>query len=171
MKAGLPIVLACVLAACSRDVRSLELADVDLSDMKVVQEIRHDLPPEDQPVFSTFVIKHVATSSSFCGETLVDSSGREPRTIGEALALTVLREERDRRERLAAERPLSATEQARRERDSLVGQREALLARRTFLLSTRGPAAEQLPEWESIAARMAEIDSRLGAPRSAPAAR
>lgn len=169
MKAVPPVIFVCALAACSQDVRSLELADVDLSDMEVVQEIRHSLPPEDRPVFSTYVVKHVATSSSFCGETLVDRNGREPRTIGEALALTVLREERDRRERLAAERPLSATELARRERETLVGRREALIARQTALFATQGPAAAQAPEWKAIAAEMAEVDRRLSAMGAAAA--
>lgn len=170
MKARLMIGLIWVLAACSQDVRSLELADVDFSDMKVVQQIRQDLPPEDRAVFSTFVVRHVATSSSFCGETLVDSNGREPLTLGEALALTVLRDERDRRERLAAERPLSAVETARRQHEGLIQQREALIARQTHLLATQGPAAKQSPEWESTAKQMAEIESRLGAAQAGAAA-
>jgi hypothetical protein len=170
MKAGPPtVLLLLLLAACSPDVRSLELADVDLSDMGVVQEIRQNLPPEDRPVFSTYIVRHLATSSSFCGETLVDRNGREPRTIGEALVLTVMREERDRRERLAAKRPLSAPELARRERDLLIGQREALLARQTYLFSTQGPGVQQLPEWDAITAQIAEIDGKLKARASAPA--
>lgn len=164
------VLLLLLLSACSRDVRTLELANVDFSDMDVVQGIRQNLPPEDRPVFSTYVVRHVATSSSFCGETLVDRNGKEPRTIGEALALTLLREERDRRERLAAERPLSATEAARRDRETLIGRKEALLARKTFLYSNNGPGALQLPEWESIDEQIAELDRQLEAGQPGPAA-
>lgn len=170
MKARLPIGVIWVLAACSQDVRSLELADVDFTDMETVQQIRHDLPPEDRAVFSTYIVRHVATSSSFCGEKLVDSDGREPLTLGEALALTVLREERDRRERLAAERPLSAAESARRQHEALIQQREALIARQTYLIATLGPGAKQSPEWESTDTQMAEVESKLSAMQAGGAA-
>ena len=166
MKAGPPIVaamLALLLAACSADVRSLRLADVDLADMDVVQDIRGELPPEDGALFSTYVVKHVATSRFFCGEALVDKNGKEPGTIGEAIALTALREDDLRRERLAAERPLTTAESLRRERVRLEGTKEALIARQTHLYSIHGPAAQQLPEWDSINDEMEEADAQLQA--------
>lgn len=163
MKAGALVaaMLAMLLAACSADVRATKLADVNLADMEVVQDIRGELPPEDRALFSTYVVKHVATSRLFCGEVLVDRRGREPRTIGEAIALTAMREDDLRRERLAAERPPTAIELVERERDGLVAARESLIARRTQLFSVHGPAAMKLPEWESLNTKMADYDARL----------
>lgn len=158
-----PILPMLLLAACSQDPRAIELADVNLADMDVVQDIRGRLAPEDRSVFGTYVIRHAATSPSFCGEVLVDRDGRMPRTIGEAIDLTVLREERDRRERLAAKRPPTAAEALRRQRDSLILGKEALIGRRTFLDMRHGPAAKELPEWAEIEARMADYDAQLAA--------
>ena len=166
MIVGAPVVvamLALLLASCSADVRSLRLADVDLADMEVVQEIRRGLPPEDRALFSTYVVKHVATSRFFCGEALVNGNGKEPGTIREAIALTALREDELRRQRIAAKRPLTAAESLRREHVRLEGTKEALIARQTHLYSIHGPAAQQLPEWDSINDEMEEADAQLQA--------
>lgn len=167
MKAVWAVLLAVPLAACAQDVREVRLADVDLSDMDVVQEIREDLPAEDRATFGTYVVQHVATSSSFCGEVLVDENGKEPGTIGEAIALTELRAEKLRRERLAAERPPTAVELLRRKEESLIGAREALIARQSYLQMMHGAAARQQPEWEAIGEKMAEYDAQLQALKSA----
>ena len=158
-----PILPMLLLAACSQDPRAIELADVNLADMDVVQDIRGRLAPEDRPVFGTYVIRHAATSPSFCGEVLVDRDGRKPRTIGEAIDLTVLREERDRRERLAAERPPTAAEALRNRRESLIARKEMLIGRQTLLHATHGPAAREMPEWAEIEAGMADYDAQLAA--------
>lgn len=163
MKRVSPILPVLLLAACSQDPRGIELAEVNLADMDVVQEIRGKLPPEDRPVFGTYVVRHAVTSPSFCGEVLVDRNGRQPRTIGEAIDLTVLREEEDRRERLAAKRPLTAAEAVRSQREFLIGQKEALIGRRTLLDATHGPAARKMPEWEEIEAELADYDAQLAA--------
>lgn len=164
----LPMML---LAACSPDVRSLALAEVNLADMDVVQEIRSNLPPEDRSAFGTYVIRHAVTSPSFCGEVLVDRHGRQPQTIGEAIALTVMREEEERQERLAAKRPLTAAETVRREREFLIFQKEALIGRRTYLDSMHGPAAQQLSEWAEIEVKLADYDARLAALQPSPQGR
>jgi len=166
VKAGLPILMVWALAACSPDPRTLALADIDFTDMGAVQEIRHSLPAEDRPVFSTFIVKHVATSSTFCGETLVNKDGKEPRTLGEALVLTVLREEKERRERLAAERPLPASEVARREVETLTSRRELLIGELGELQARNGAAAMQTPEWASLNERIADLNRRIDARRS-----
>lgn len=163
-----PFLPMLLLAACAPDARDIALADVDLGNMEVVREIRRQLPAEDRPVFGTYVVRHAVSSPSFCGEVLVDSGGREPRTIGEAIALTVMREEELRRERLAAKRPPTAAEALRREREGLIAQKEALIGRRTYLYSLHGPAAEQLPEWRKMAEQEAEYDAELRALEPGP---
>lgn len=167
MKAGMPLLLAIGLGACAPDPLAMTLAEIDFTDMEEVQEIRQDLRAEDRPVFSTFIVKHVATSSSFCGETLVTEDGKLPQTLGEALALTVLREEREGRERLAAERPLPATELARRDMETLSMRRELLAAKMGELRARFGSEAEQKPEWTAVTDQIADLDRQIGVALSA----
>ncbi|WP_176266225.1 hypothetical protein [Qipengyuania atrilutea] len=71
----------------------------DLSDMAVVNRLAIDLTAEEAGALKTYAIHHLATSAAFCGDVLVDKSGRTPETIGEAIDFTLEREAR-----LAAER-------------------------------------------------------------------
>ncbi|TCD05328.1 hypothetical protein EYB45_07570 [Erythrobacteraceae bacterium CFH 75059] len=95
MRVKLALVLVAIAAAgCAPEARTRALADLNLSDPRVVEDVLSDLPADDRGAFSTFVVHHLATSKAFCGEVLLDEQGRQPTTVGEAIRLTRLREER-----------------------------------------------------------------------------
>ncbi|QYU68653.1 hypothetical protein J4558_00430 [Leptolyngbya sp. 15MV] len=70
------------------------LTDYDLTDSTVTVDLIAALDETDRPAFRQFLVHHLATSGSFCGEALFDERGKSPSTIGEAIRLTRLREER-----------------------------------------------------------------------------
>ena len=130
------LVAALLLSACNGDeVRMAALDAYDLSDMAVVNRLAIDLTAEEAGALKTYAIHHIATSAAFCGDVLVDETGREPATIGEAIDFTIKREAR-----LAAERrgpdlsefsPIArhriALDKLIEERDSAIGDKEELL--------------------------------------------
>jgi hypothetical protein len=128
---ALPLLLACAaLSACtlaSRDVRGEALAAHDLADSTVTVELIAALDEADRPAFRQFLLHHLATSTGFCGEALFDEQGEAPATIGDAIRLTRLREERLARDGLAYDLA-SLTPQARQaiELDRLNRQRGEL---------------------------------------------
>ncbi|MXO59989.1 hypothetical protein GRI89_10600 [Altererythrobacter salegens] len=156
------IPLACMmLLSCAPDARSIKLTDVDLSDMDTVQGIRSQLSANDGAIFANYVVKHSLTSASFCGHPLVDPNGYPPKTVGEAIELTIVRDAEDRAERIAARRPKNSWELKQERWDDLVSERDMLIDSQSMLLAKHGSEAERLPEWKSIEARKVDLESRL----------
>lgn len=80
------------LTACAADVREEPLATFDLSQPAVIEAVLARLPAESRGAFATYTIHHLASSSAFCGDVLIDERGQEPVTVGEAIRLTIARE-------------------------------------------------------------------------------
>jgi len=95
---AIPLLIACVgLSACGdapRDVRGEALAAYDLADSAVIVDLIAALDESDRPAFRQYLLHHLATSRAFCGEALFDERGEAPATIGDAIRLTRVREER-----------------------------------------------------------------------------
>lgn len=156
-----PALLALAIAACAPDPLDRSLADVDLADMETVQVIARGLSAEDRGAFSTYVALHAPTGPGFCGVRLVDDEGRDPQTVGEAIALTRARTIADEAQRRAELAPKTDAQLAHERRAFLTGQIEVLIARRSALYSQHGPAAERLPEWSVIARDMAAYERQI----------
>lgn len=161
----LPIVLAFLLSACAQDPLSVRLAEVDLSDAAVMQDLARGLSPKDKAALIIYQTVHSPSSTGFCGQRLVGRDGEEPRTIGDAINLTLRREAQLRTARIEAERPKTAAELAREQWDGLIVERELLIARQSALLVNHGPAAKRLSEWNSLETKMTESDRKLAALR------
>ena len=155
------ILSAFLLAACSGDARSLRLTELDLTDMATVQDIRNRLSPADASAFATFAVRHNTTSAGFCGHPLLDPTGKPPRTIGQAIDLTLARDSDERKSRNAAARPRTQAELMNDKWAELIRQRDRLIDRQTILRTQQGPAAERLPEWKSLVSQMATSDREL----------
>ncbi len=85
---------AFALAGCMNDPYELALASIDLADDHEVVDVIAALDRADRGPFRSYLLHHLATSSSFCGERLIDATGKEPVTVGEAILLTKQRDAR-----------------------------------------------------------------------------
>ena len=128
------LALIALLAACgsAQNVRQIPIANLDLSNMKVVTDIQSQLPTAQRPALATYALLHWPGSKAFCGHRLSDKSGHEPSTVGEAIDLTLLREAQNaaRPDTLLPEPErnlVHALERLESQRDSLVVQRDVAL--------------------------------------------
>lgn len=145
------------LSGCGRNVVDTSLAEYDLNDAAGVSEILARLPKEHRGAFATFTVHHLASSKAFCGDLLVDENGREPRTVGEAIRLTRLRDA-ERNRRPAAIDPASLSPEVRRRMavNEELRLREALVDQREMLLMTGDSTPAET-------ARLRELDKELAA--------
>jgi len=154
------IILALALFGCAADVGDIRLADVDLSDAKVVERLSRRMDPDERQAFTTYVVAHFASSASFCGRPLVGPQGQEPVTIREAIELTRFRQ---------AQQPVGGDllavstreDQIIRQWHDLISKRDLLIDRQTLLRAQNGASAERLSEWKSIQVEMADLDRQL----------
>lgn len=150
-----------VLMGCASDARSVKLSDVDLSDMRTVQQVRAQLGAEEGVAFANYVVKHHIASANFCGRLLIGSDGKPPETIGEAIDLALAREAEVRRALEMANEPKHPREVAHQRWDKLISEREYLVHAQVVMRGKHGAAAERQSEWSSIETRMADVDRRL----------
>ena len=160
MSRAVLLVIAALLG-CSPEVRGLELDDLDLTDMKTVQDIRVRLDEVEGPAFASYVTKHYMRSAAFCGRPLVASDGRPPATVGEAIDLTIARDTEERRAAEEAARPRHARDVAKQEWDELISERDGIIDAQSRLLELDGPGAQRSTEWKILEARKLELDRRL----------
>lgn len=148
------------LAGCASDPKSVRLADVDLTDMSTVRDIRAGLGPKEGIAFANYVVKHVSTSSNFCGHVLLGPQGKPPSTIGEAIEFTLAKDAEDRRasQMVTKLRPFWELEQ---QRSQLANQRDLLLDLQGRLRAENGARVVRLSRWRSIEASLADVNRRL----------
>ena len=146
-----------LLAACGDDVRDRRLTEVDLSNMEFVHQLARDLGPTDRAALITYAAIHDPGSTHFCGERLADTRGEEPKTIGEAIDLTL---ERAALTRARARTQTSETpaELIGKRLEDVVFERDMVSDRESFLLADHGLAAKQLPEWRSLESKKANLN-------------
>lgn len=150
-----------LFTGCASDPRGVKLSDVDLSDMRTVQEVRAQLNAEDGVAFANYVVKHHIASANFCGRTLARSDGKPPETIGEAIDLALAREAEDRRAFEIASKPKHPRELAQQHWDDLISERDFLIDAKSMMRGKHGTAAERQSEWSSIETQLADVDRRL----------
>ena len=97
---GICLLAGLSLAGCAGDPGAQLLSDIDFSDNTAVAELLAELPAAERSHLQSYMIHHLASSKAFCGEALVDETGRQPLTIGEAIRLTIARDLEIARERL-----------------------------------------------------------------------
>ncbi len=136
-------------SSCANDVKSIRLANVDLSDSSVVHKLGQGLRGAERAALSTYVFRHRVQSAGFCGKKLVDHEGGGPTTIGEAIDLTIARQDADARRE--AQKPVWAQRW-----EELTRERDRLIDRQGFLLAEHGSAARQTLDWETLEASLTE---------------
>jgi hypothetical protein len=150
IRTALPLLLVIACAACGQDVRQRQLGDLALGDMAVLQELGQDLSAEERALLATYSIAHWPGSSAFCGEVLIDQSGRQPSTIGEAIAMTKARETAREEQLARAALPKTPLEELLERRSFLEGQQEQLFVQKELMLNEHGNAARQTASWAAI---------------------
>ena len=155
------LLFVAALLGCSPEVRGIELAELDLTDMETVRDIRSRLDDAERAAFASYVAKHHLRAAAFCGRPLIGTDGQGPKTVGEAIDLTIARDARDRRALVEASRPPHPREVARRSWDDLISERDGLIDAQSRLLEVHGQAGEGSPEWKALEARKLEVDRRL----------
>lgn len=162
------LLTACMsLAACGQvpgNVAGHALDDYDLTNSTVAVELIGALDEADRPAFRQFLAHHLATSSSFCGEALFDDQGRTPETVGDAIRLTRLREERLAMQGMPFDLA-SLTPKARRAIDV------ELLNRERSFLNDMIANAQMTGEFSTVAEhqrKIAELTARIQRLQAAP---
>lgn len=123
------LLAALALTSCMTPSRDVTLGGLDLNDPQVLERLQSGLTPAERGAFAVYALRHWPSSRYFCGEALVDSSGRMPKTVGEAVAQTLAREEADAAAKRARERPLGRIEQMLRDRNEALSRRDVIIAR------------------------------------------
>lgn len=157
-----------VLASCGQDVRDTPLAGLDLNDRTLVASLRERLAPDDRAPFATYALLHWPGSKLFCGSPPNDSTGREPETIGEAIEVTLAREEKLEKARTAAAEPQSALDHQQALETRAIDRVEELTLERDMLATSLGPNTSKSPEWQRLKRKLEEATEDLAALRRKP---
>lgn len=153
------VFLSFALLGCTSDVGNTRLADVDLSDMRVVQRLKSQMDPEERQAFATYMVEHYVSSEKFCGRPLVGAQGQKPATIRDAIEMTRFRQRQD----YAAIPDDSGIreEPIVRQWDDLISRRDLLIDRQTLLSAENGKSARDNRELKSIRDNIADLDRQL----------
>ncbi|MGB7408633.1 MAG: hypothetical protein WA908_09005 [Pontixanthobacter sp.] len=96
IKLLLPIGLLVATAGCGTHepppITSQKLAGLDFEQPAIAADIMRQLTAADRQTFTIYLLRHHRKGSAFCGLPLIDATGSEPETVGEAIALTKVRE-------------------------------------------------------------------------------
>lgn len=154
-----------VLASCGQDVRDTPLAGLDLNDRALVASLRERLAPDDRAPFATYALLHWPGSRLYCGSPPNDGAGREPETIGEAIEVTLAREEELEKARAAAVEPQTDFDHQRALETRAIDRVEELVLKRDMLATRLGPDASKSPEWKRLKRMLDEATEDLAALR------
>ena len=157
---GLTLLLALALAGCATNRFETPLAGLDLSDPKTIAQLQNGLSKEDAGALGVYALLHWPGSRAFCGDALVDANGRMPATLGEAIALTRVREQADAAARLARARPRPAGEILLEERDLAVRRRDSLLERLN-IAKMQPSSSQRQKELDLIESDLLDANSQL----------
>lgn len=146
-----------------QDVRQLRLDAINLADMAVVKDITAQLMETERAPFNTYALLHATTSPLYCGEPLINADGHLPETVGEAIQLTLERDERDRAEKLAYSKPLTTVQQEERRRKALRFSVEDVEAEQMWLAQKQGAEVRQSEEWARLEQRKTELREQIAA--------
>lgn len=154
MRTTLPLLFALLLACCGTDVRNVPLSDVDLSDMRAVRQLSRTLNPPERLALITYAAAH-GNGSADCGADHESRDTAPPRTIGDAITVTLSRIASTRIDPANgdAPKPRQRFDQADR-----VLPRDRIIDRQSRLLADYGPAARKLPEWVALETKRAHLD-------------
>lgn len=129
--------------------------------MEFVHELARELGPTGGgAALITYAAIHDPASRHFCGKRLVDSRGEEPKTIGEAISLTLTQMAQNR----APERTKNSETPAEligKRLEEATFERDMVTDRESFLLADHGAAAKHLPEWRSLESRKVSLHRTL----------
>jgi ABC-type multidrug transport system ATPase subunit len=154
------ILLSAMLASCTTSRLDTPLAGLDLNDRATLARLQRDLAPEDRGALALYALLHWPGSAAFCGEPLLDSQGRLPQTIGEALRLTKARQAADAAAAVQRARPLSQGEKRLAEQEYEINRRDALLARQQVAMM-QADSPESRAELRDIEAELEAVNARL----------
>ena len=154
------IALALAVAGCASSTLDTPLGGLDLNDSRTVARLQSGLSSQDRGALAVYALRHWPGSRAFCGEAIVDNSGRLPQTIGEAIRLTKAREQADETAALERARPRSEGEKLLEQRDLEISQRDALLARQQVaMVMAKNKRARA--EIDSIAQDLTRVEKRI----------
>ena len=166
-RAILSAFLAIALQGCTGDITAKPLAAYDLTDRDVVNSVLSELSPEQRGPFLTFTIHHLASSKAFCGEVLIDQQGRQPSTIGEAIRLTLVREQAlNRKPEVVDLAKLTPVERYHHQLHALQKEVGYLIDRREDMVMV-DPGAKGTPDHKKVEAEIAAVSQEIDALRAA----
>ena len=165
MPSRLPLLFALLLCSCGSDVRNVPLSDIDLSDMNAVRQIGRSLSPPERSALITYAATHNSASSRDCGHGPVGHGAVVPKTIGQAIAITLAQAAIGRSVPAGYESP-SVRTQVGEQQDDLILRRDVIVDRESTLLADHGAAAKKLAEWQALESKRANYTMRLAALRS-----
>lgn len=160
---------ATALHGCSGDITAEPLTSYDLTDRNVVNSVLTKLAPQQRGPFLSFTIHHLASSKAFCGEVLIEKQGRQPSTIGDAIRLTMAREEALKsKPKVVDPATLGPVDRYHYELGVLEKEMGSLIDRREDMLMIN-PDAEASAQYKDLEARIASSAKEIAALRaSAP---
>jgi hypothetical protein len=151
--------LPLLCAACQTNVRDTKLSEINFADMALVQAISRELTTRERAALATYVVRHRAASGSFCGRRLLSPSGQEPTTLGEAIKLTLIRQDE---ELSLPPRPAAAAASGHAIRwKQLTDTRDMIIDRQGILTTLHGRKALRLPEWHRLESRLQQVNASM----------
>lgn len=151
-----PFVAIVALAGCATPARDVALAGANLADPAVLARLGEGLSEKERGALATYALLHWPGSKSYCGRP-VFRDGRQPATVGEAVAKTLEFEQALADKRATEDSPTSQFE-ARAERDKqLADEMDWLTQERDMLATAQMPAAQLARETKAIEAKLDRV--------------
>lgn len=161
----LPAMLALCATACAADGRATALQGLDLGDRATLRAIQEQIPRDQRGALATYALLHWPQSKFYCGRP-VGPSGTVPRTVGDAIDMT-LAFESDRERALAATRaPANAFDRLVERKQETITRIETLVLQRDMVRAKLGPSAASSAEYRAIAAKLETARADLERVRS-----
>lgn len=160
------VLIGLSLAGCVSDVRDTMLSEVDLTNSRTLSQVAQELTPTERALLGTYVVRHLASSASFCGQPLTGADGKEPATIGQAIALTQARDAAEKKALAQLRAPRTGGSSAKERWAYLISDRDRIISRQSVLRLQFGASALQRADWKESEKEIAALDRELKALKS-----
>ena len=113
------------LSACTATPHEMLLDEIDLADERALAAIKSDLTAPERAALTNYVLFHWPDSQYYCGE-VADRLGETPKTIGQAIRLTLTEQERLQKARRGIESPVLETALRQSDEQQVIDRMEML---------------------------------------------
>jgi hypothetical protein len=142
MKRSAAMLLALLLAGCG-DVRDKPISSIDFTDSSSLQSIAQQLNPQERKAFGQYAMSRMM-AGTMGGNEVTRPDGSEPKTVGEAIALTEAR--------------MAIADQ----RSKLMDERNEAVDRHNALSAPDGGVTNQA-EWDRLEKVIDDYDKKIAA--------